>query len=66
MSIQRIGTCQKCGTEFVEVYLYKSNYWICSVNECWTEETERDSGRHIRLNRELEEHRKIIERTGAV
>jgi hypothetical protein len=54
------GTCYKCGTDNVDLYEYRPGYMICKVNQCWEEEKERDSGRHIRLNRNLEAYRQII------
>ena len=58
-----IGTCMKCGTENSELFQHKNGYYICRANECWTEEVERNSGRHIRLNRKLERIRKALSHT---
>ena len=55
-----IGICDKCGTENSELFQYKNGYYICQANECWTEEVERNSGRHIRLNKKLERLRKTL------
>lgn len=55
-----ISTCDKCGTENSEVFEYRRGYWICKINGCFSEEQERDSGRHIIKNRQLEDYRKLI------
>jgi hypothetical protein len=60
------GDCGKCGTENSELFEYRPGYFICKANECWAEETERDSGRHILLNAELEEYRRIVNRATGV
>lgn len=57
-----IGICDKCSTENSLLFQY-GNKWLCKANECYQEEVERDSGRHIDLDRKLEEHRKIIARS---
>ena len=56
------GTCNKCGTENSLLQEYRPGYFICSANECWTEELERESGRHIILNKKLEDYRRVIAR----
>ena len=58
-----IDTCAKCGTENSEVFEYHRGYFICRSNGCWDEETERDSGRHIIKNRQLEDYKKLIARS---
>ena len=57
------GTCQKCGTENSKLYKYKNDYYICDANSCIQEESERNSGRHIRLNKKLERIRKPLSHT---
>ncbi len=59
-----IGTCDKCGTENSELFEYRTGVFLCRANECWTEETERDSGRHVRLNQKVENYRSIVNRSG--
>ena len=59
-----IGTCDKCSTENSELHEYRTGVFLCKANECWQEEVERDSGRHIRLNQKLEDYRSIVNRSG--
>jgi len=59
-----IGICDKCGTEKSYLFEYRSDYWICKANECFQEEVERDSGRHVRKNDKLEDYRKLVAGTG--
>ena len=58
----RIGECGKCGTEDSELFEYKRGYFIGKACGCWEEELERDSGRHIRLNKKLEDYRRVVNR----
>lgn len=60
----KIGTCQKCGTTNSELFQYRSGFFICRGALCWDEEVERDTGRHLMLNKKLEDYRKIIQNAG--
>lgn len=60
----RIGDCRKCSTQNSELFEYRPGYFICKANGCWDEEVERNSGRHIILNRKLEEYRRAVNRGG--
>lgn len=57
-----IGNCYKCNTANSELFQYRTGYFICKANSCWDEECERSSGRHVILNRRLEEYRRLIAR----
>lgn len=54
------GTCDKCGTEYSELFEYRPGYWICRANACWDEETEHDSMRHLELEESLDEYRRLV------
>ncbi len=56
------GICYKFNTENSELFEYKPGYFICKANVCWTEEVERDSGRHIRKRWSLDQYRQLIAR----
>lgn len=57
------GPCNKCNTENSLLFEYKPGYFICKANECWEEEVERDSGRHIEQERKLDDYRKLVSRS---
>lgn len=60
------GTCQKCNTEYSEVFQYKPNYWICKANECWAEELEHDSGRAELMKQALTDYQKLVRGTQVI
>ena len=57
------GICDKCGTEHSLLKKYQGAY-LCSANLCYTEEVERDSGRHVRKEKKLRDYKNIIARSG--
>ena len=59
----KIGDCRKCFTENSLLYEYRPGYFICKANGCYDEEVERDSGRHILLNKKLEDYRRVVNRS---
>lgn len=60
------GTCRKCSTENSLLFQYRPGYFICKANNCWDDECERDSGRHILMNAKLEEYSRIVGRASGV
>ena len=58
----KYGDCRKCGTQNSLLYEYRTGYFICKAAGCWDEEKERDSGRHIILNKKLEDYRRVVSR----
>lgn len=60
----KIGICQKCNTENSELFEYSNGVFLCKAGECYQEELERDSGRHVILEQKLKNYRKLVNRSG--
>ena len=62
---KKYSTCEKCQTEWSEVFEYNDR-WLCDSNGCLSEEIERDSEKHIRDEDSLDEYRQLCNGTNNI
>jgi hypothetical protein len=61
----KMGTCEKCGTKWSELFQYK-DHWLCKSNCCYQEEMDKDSGKIDRDIEKLEEYRQLCQGTKGI
>jgi len=59
MTNRKYGICHKCQTTWVIVTEYKGG-WLCEDNCCLQEEMEKDTGKHLRDEKDLNDYRALV------
>ena len=62
LSKQKYDYCDKCHTENSLVFEYDGR-WLCKINGCYEEETEKNSGIHEEREQRLEDYRRMCQGT---